>query len=103
MGRGFVRGNKTYTLGATVENKQAPTLPPGLEVCGLLRDQTGSARKNCRNSVLRTSQALTRARRGREGRYRLRSGGWGAGLSKRHNGNVWEEMERKGGKLGQIR
>lgn len=31
MGRGFVRGDRSYTLGATVENKQAPTFLPGLK------------------------------------------------------------------------
>ena len=31
MGRGFVRGDRSYTLGATVENKQAPKFIPGIK------------------------------------------------------------------------
>lgn len=89
MVRDFVRRDRSYTLGATVENRQAPTFLPGLE-------------ESCRNSVFWTSQALTKARRSGEGCYRLNSGSWGSGVSRRHSGNVCEEMERKGGKLKQI-
>lgn len=66
MGRDFVRRDSSYTLGATVENRQAPTFLPGLK-------------ESCQNSVLRTSQALTKARRSGEGCYRLNSGVGGQG------------------------
>lgn len=31
MGKSFVRGDRSYTLGATMENKQTPTFLPGLK------------------------------------------------------------------------